>query len=96
MEKPAFGRALRKLRKSRKMSQEDFTDVCTQAYLSQLERDMKSPTLGMIESLAAQMQISPLALLIATYAEKHPDIPISVQIETALAELAVSWNEDSP
>lgn len=69
------------------MSQEDFSQVCTQSYLSQLERGLKSPTLGMIESLAAEIGVHPLTLLLATYEKKHPDMPLDQLIARSLQEL---------
>ena len=71
------------------MGQEDFTEVCTQAYVSQLERGLKSPTLGMIEALAEEMGIHPLALLLATYEKKYPNMPLDQQITTALGSLKI-------
>ncbi|MCX7207148.1 MAG: helix-turn-helix transcriptional regulator [Proteobacteria bacterium] len=64
----AFGKALRELRKAKMMSQEDFSDVCSQVYMSQLERGLKSPTLGMVDDLAARLGVHPLTLLFKAYA----------------------------
>jgi transcriptional regulator with XRE-family HTH domain len=64
----AFGKALRELRKAKIMSQEDFSGVCSQVYMSQLERGLKSPTLSMVDDLAAQMGVHPLTLLFKAYA----------------------------
>lgn len=69
----AFARALRELRKARHMSQEDFANVCSRVYMSQLERGLKNPTLNMIEDLAAQMDIHPLTLLLKAYLIQSPD-----------------------
>lgn len=91
----AFATALRTLRRAKNMSQEDFTEVCTQAYLSQLENGHKSPTLGMIEDLAAKMGIQPLTLLMAAYEAKHPETPLAEQVEKSMAELAAARKKAS-
>jgi transcriptional regulator with XRE-family HTH domain len=69
------------------MSQEDFEGVATRAYVSELERGLKSPTLNMIESLAASMNVQPLTLMLATYAAKHPQASPEALMQQALEEL---------
>lgn len=68
--KKAFGKALRKMRKEKELTQEDFSDISSRTYLSTLERGIKSPTLEKIEALCERMQVHPLVLLAATYKEK--------------------------
>lgn len=63
----AFGNALRVSRKSRGLSQEDFSEISSRTYLSCLERGLKSPTLEKIHVLAERMEIHPLTLLTITY-----------------------------
>ncbi len=43
--KQAFGQALKQLRMSQGLTQEDFSDVSSRTYLSTLERGLKSPTI---------------------------------------------------
>jgi transcriptional regulator with XRE-family HTH domain len=85
--KAAFSIALRKLRNAKGMSQEDFSDVCSQVYMSQLEGGKKSPTLGMVESLAKEMHIHPLTLLLKTYAEQDPNSSPEQLLAKTLQEL---------
>jgi len=63
----AFGAALKSLRKSRALTQEDFSTVSSRTYLSTLERGLKSPTLDKVEELASVMGIHPLTLLTYAY-----------------------------
>lgn len=83
----AFAIALRETRKAKKMSQEDMQTVCSRAYISQLERGLKNPTLSMVENLASQMGVHPLTLLIKTYHLKRPEVSTEQLIEQALSEL---------
>lgn len=83
----AIALTLRQLRRAKGMTQEDFQDVASREYISQLEREKKNPTLAMIEGLADKMGMQPLAFLLAIYAQKNPDTPLDQQIVNALAEL---------
>lgn len=83
----AFAIALRRIRKAKKMTQEDFDQVSSRTYLSMLERGLKSPTLNKIEELAQAMQVHPLTLLLTTYAEQNPDVTPEELIKTVLAEV---------
>lgn len=65
---PTLGNAIRIVRKARGITQEGFSDVSSRTYLSSLERGLKSPTLGKIESLSAALRVHPLTLLVLGYA----------------------------
>ena len=65
--KTAFSKSLRKIRKARGLTQEDFSDVSSRTYISQLERGQKSPTLDKVDALAKVLKIHPLTLLGLTY-----------------------------
>lgn len=60
--------ALRKARKARGLSQEDFSDVSSRTYLSSLERGLKNPTLDKLAELCEVMQVHPVTLLTLAYA----------------------------
>jgi transcriptional regulator with XRE-family HTH domain len=62
-----FAEALRFIRKSKGLSQEDFGDTSSRTYVSSLERGMKSPTLGKIDDLAETLGVHPLTLLTIAY-----------------------------
>ena len=63
----AFGKALRTLRKTKSLTQEDFALVSSRTYLSTLERGMKSPTLEKIDALSEVLGVHPLTLLSLCY-----------------------------
>lgn len=63
----AFAKALREARRSKDLTQEDFSDVSGRTYVSALERGLKSPTFEKIASLAEVLEIHPLTLLTLAY-----------------------------
>ena len=62
-----FAKALRLVRKSKGLSQEDFGLISSRTYVSSLERSMKSPTLSKIDDLAVVAGVHPLTLLTLSY-----------------------------
>lgn len=64
-----FPEALRRLRRARGLSQEDFDVVSGRTYMSSLERGLKDPTLGKVEQLAAVMDVHPLTLLVLAHTD---------------------------
>lgn len=64
----ALAIAIRKVRKARKLTQEDFGVVSSRTYLSSLERGLKSPTLEKLEAIAHVMEIHPATLILVAYA----------------------------
>jgi transcriptional regulator with XRE-family HTH domain len=83
----AFAIALRELRTAKSMSQEDFSEACSQVYMSQLETGKKNPTLGMIEALANEMGIHPLTLLLKSYTSLDGECSPEELMNKALQEL---------
>ena len=63
-----FGAGLQLARKSRRLTQEDFSLVSSRTYLSSLERGKKSPTISKLEELASVLKLHPLSLLALAYA----------------------------
>lgn len=74
--KLAFAIALKKVRKVRRLTQEDFSDTSSRTYISTLERGKKSITLEKLEQLAQTLRIHPLTLLAITYANVDSNIGI--------------------
>jgi transcriptional regulator with XRE-family HTH domain len=68
-----FGLGLQKARKSRKLTQEDFSDVSSRTYLSSLERGMKAPTIKKIDQIAAVIGVHPLSLIAYAYLPSSQD-----------------------
>jgi transcriptional regulator with XRE-family HTH domain len=62
-----FGLGLQKARKSRELTQEDFSEVSSRTYLSSLERGMKAPTITKIDQIAAVIGVHPLSLVAYAY-----------------------------
>jgi len=83
----ALGRALRRQRKAKGLSQEAFTAVSSRTYLSELERGIKNPTIGKIEDLAATMGVHPLTLLVECFALKDETEPNEI-FQKVIKELA--------
>lgn len=68
-----FGAGLQRARKSRGLTQEDFSIVSSRTYLSSLERGMKSPTISKLDELASVIGVHPLSLLTLAYLPDTPD-----------------------
>ncbi|WP_434570264.1 helix-turn-helix transcriptional regulator [Pseudomonas sp. Z3-6] len=77
----AFGLALKQVRSSKNLTQEDFATVSSRTYLSTLERGLKSPTLEKVDQLARALDVHPLTILVATYVgkESHQDVEVLFQ-----------------
>ena len=84
--KAAFGVALKKIRKARNMSQEDFAIVSSRTYISSLERGLKSPTLAKINLLAETLEVNPLTLLTLAYLDESTQSP-SELLQSVVKEL---------
>lgn len=63
----ALAHALRTIRMSRGLTQEDFSDVSSRTYLSSLERGLKSPTIDKMQALAEVLDVHPLTILALAY-----------------------------
>nr|WP_308788948.1 helix-turn-helix transcriptional regulator [Telluria aromaticivorans] len=94
-----FGVGLRAARKSRGLTQEDFSTVSSRTYLSSLERGIKSPTISKIEDLATIIGVHPVTLLALAYLPSTVDgrsemcSQISAEIHSLLQDMPA--NEDS-
>lgn len=71
----AFGRILKKLRESKKISQEQlgFDSGLTRAYISLLERGHNSPTLDTIYAIASAMDV-PAELIFSLIVAELSDV----------------------
>lgn len=63
-----FGKVLKKIRKNRKLSQEQLAFVCNldRTYISLMERGKRNPTINTIFSLAKGLDIPPSDLILET------------------------------
>lgn len=83
----AFGLALKQIRKSKNLTQEDFATVSSRTYLSTLERGLKSPTLEKIDQIAGTLGVHPLTMLVATYVDKDNLDDVERLLQSVLNEL---------
>lgn len=60
--------AIRRVRKNKGLTQEDFGVVSSRTYLSSLERGLKSPTLDKLEEIAGVLDVHPATLILMAYA----------------------------
>lgn len=67
-----FGLGLQRARKSRELTQEDFSDVSSRTYLSSLERGIKAPTITKIDQISGVLGIHPLSLIAYAYLPASP------------------------
>jgi XRE family transcriptional regulator, regulator of sulfur utilization len=71
-----IGQAIKDIRKSKKISQTDLSYTCgiTQAYLSQIENNLKSPTLQILNEICEKLE-TPIVVLFfkALNAEDIPE-----------------------
>lgn len=77
--KSDIAKALRLVRVSKGLTQEDFSLVSSRTYMSSLERGIKSPTLGKLEDIAETLGVHPMTLLAIAYCKD--------QTEDAIADL---------
>lgn len=66
-----FGKAFKRLRHIRGISQEKFALASGRGYISEVERGLKHPTLKKIDELAARLEVHPLTILALSYASKE-------------------------
>ena len=72
----AFAKSLKELRTSRRVTQEDFSEVSSRTYISMIERGLRCPTLEKVDEFAGVLGVHPLTLLCLTYlhAEGHRNL----------------------
>ncbi|GGM29795.1 DNA-binding protein [Pseudomonas asuensis] len=63
----SFGQALRLVRQSQGLSQEDFSIVSSRTYVSLIERGGTSPTLEKLDSLCRALDVHPVTMIALTY-----------------------------
>ena len=68
--KQSFAAALKLVRKTKKLTQEDFSGISSRTYVSTLERGLYTPTVEKVDALAVAIGIHPLTLLCLTYMMK--------------------------
>ncbi len=66
------------VRKQRRITQEDFSEVSSRTYLSSLERGIKNPTIDKVVELSGVLGVHPLTLLCIALAEAEGAQPEAV------------------
>lgn len=83
-----FPLALRTLRTSQKLSQEDFSLASSRTYVSALERGIYSPSLNKVDELAEVLAVHPLALLTLSYLKDCKPESAAVILQSVLRDLS--------
>lgn len=83
--KLALGQAIRNLRVIKKLSQE--TIGASQAYISDLERGIKSPSVIKLVEFAENMGVHPLTILAKSHLLANPELSIDQLLERVRREL---------
>ncbi|RMQ46239.1 Cro/CI family transcriptional regulator [Pseudomonas cichorii] len=90
----AFGTTFKRLRRLKRMTQEDFGAVVSERYVRMLEKGEYSPTLGTVADLAQVLQMSPVTLIGLVQAE-YLGVDAEKLMEEALSEAQVFGELDS-
>lgn len=87
--------ALKHVRKSRHLTQEDFALVSSRTYLSTLERGLKSPTMDKLEEITAVMKVHPASLILLACAIAADD-QSGATIDSIVAEAKSLLKDRTP
>lgn len=63
----SFGKAFKLARRSKNLTQEDFSIISSRTFVSLIERGGTSPSLDKLDSLCTVLNIHPVTLLTLTY-----------------------------
>lgn len=82
--KVELGMALKKVRISKNLTQEDFGEVSSRTYISSVERGLKSITLEKLDEISRFMGVHPLTILKMSYeqSDKNTNLEILIKTET--------------
>ena len=91
--KEAFGLALKKARNSKKLTQEEFSEISSRTYISSLERGKKSITLEKLKDISEVLNIHPLTLITLCYINLIEDVDVELLTKIVKSELAEIINK---
>jgi transcriptional regulator with XRE-family HTH domain len=91
--KIALGRALRRARKAKKLTQESFGDQSSRTYISSVERGIYSPTLEKIIQFCEILDIHPVTIMALTCMELNPKLKREALVRLMEQELALIDNQ---
>ncbi|HCF4081133.1 hypothetical protein PA6566_01174 [Pseudomonas aeruginosa] len=92
--KDAFGLALRQFRKSKELTQEDFSQISSRTYLSSLERGLKSPTLDKIDELSKLIGVHPVTIVVGSYLKLEDQLTVDQLLSRVREELLSTEHTD--
>ncbi|HEY8098464.1 MAG TPA: helix-turn-helix transcriptional regulator [Methylobacter sp.] len=81
-----FGRTLQALRKTKGLTQEEFSLISSRTYMSSLERGLKSPTMTKLDEIAPLLGVHPVTLFALGYA-LNDEKAVNALCDTVRAEL---------
>jgi transcriptional regulator with XRE-family HTH domain len=82
-----FAKALKTIRKTRRLSQEAFGLASSRTHVSALERGIKKPALDTVEELAEVLDVHPLTLLTLSYMKASRTESVLALLEKVRNEL---------
>jgi len=83
-----FGRALKRLRLARRVTQEDLLNSTSRRHVGRIEQGHQLPSIRAIESLATSLQIHPLTLVAAAYCSELDEQSITEILNTIQEDFA--------
>ena len=87
--------AIKMVRKSRGLTQEDFGVVSSRTYLSSLERGLKSPTLGKLEDIAQVLGVHPATIVLLAYVQQTEPAGRELLLKEISEEVKKFWMRQS-
>ncbi|WP_418643163.1 helix-turn-helix domain-containing protein [Stutzerimonas kunmingensis] len=92
----AFGKALKRARHKRNLTQDDFSLVAARSFMGLIERGGTSPTLDKIDMLSERVDLHPVTLIALSYAIRD-----GVRLEDVLLRIKaeaeqLALDEDAP
>jgi len=90
-----LAKAIVSARKSKGITQEDFSNVSSRTYVSSLERGLKSPTIDKLDELCGVLEVHPVSMLLAAYllADSNTLDGLQNRIKREVSEIVSVSNE---
>tara|TARA_R100000789_G_scaffold98371_1_gene102118 strand:+ start:1543 stop:1989 length:447 start_codon:yes stop_codon:yes gene_type:complete len=88
----ALGVSLRRVRKSRGLTQEAFTSVSSRTHMSELERGVIGITVEKLIEIAEVMEVHPLTVLLDSFSSYEGLSPAKLLDQIALEQVTINGN----
>lgn len=89
----AFGKALKRARQAKNLTQEAFGDQSSRTYISSVERGIYSPTVEKIIQFSEVLDIHPVTIMALTCMELDPKLRREALVRLVEQELALIDNQ---